>query len=74
VYTASDRIGLLTGNDKAPPKAVGAQGTTTGATLRFQSSCDGSGGGSVEALGASGEPVRTDARVSEDGKKDKGRR
>jgi lipopolysaccharide export system protein LptA len=31
VYTASDRVALLTGTKDAPPKAVDAQGTTTGA-------------------------------------------
>ena len=63
------RIVLLTGDAKAPPKAVGAQGTTTGATLRFNS-CD----GSVVALGAAGERVNTDARISNEEKKDKGKR
>ncbi len=69
VYTASDQIVLLTGDAKAPPKAVGAQGTTTGAVLRFNS-CD----GSVEALGAAGESVLTDARISNEEKKEKGKR
>ena len=73
VYTASDRVFLLTGDSKAPPKAVDAQGTTTGAALRFQSSCDGSGGGTVEALGAAGQEVHTDARIGNDGKKGKGK-
>jgi lipopolysaccharide export system protein LptA len=74
VYTASDRVALLTGDKDAPPKAVDAQGTTTGPELRFQSSCDGTGGGTVEVLGAPGQRVRTEARISEDGKKEKGRR
>jgi lipopolysaccharide export system protein LptA len=74
VYTASDRIGVLTGDEKTPPRAVDAQGTTTGAALRFRSSCDGSGSGSVEVLGTSGQPVRTDARISDEGKKEKARR
>jgi lipopolysaccharide export system protein LptA len=69
VYTASDRIVLLTGDAKAPPKAVGAQGSTTGAALRFNS-CD----GSVEALGGAGERVLTDARIGNEEKKDKGKR
>jgi hypothetical protein len=60
---------LLTGDAKAPPKAVGAQGTTTGAALRFNS-CD----GSVEALGGAGGRVLTDARISNEEKKDKGKR
>lgn len=69
VYTASDRMVLLTGDEKSPPKAVGAQGTTTGAALRFNS-CN----GSVEALGATGQRVLTDAHVSSEEKKDKGKR
>ena len=68
-YTASDRIALLTGDAQNPPKAVGAQGTTTGAALRFNS-CD----GSVEAVGAPGQRVLTDAQVSGEGKKEKGKR
>lgn len=72
VYTASDRVFLLTGDKNNPPKAVDAQGTTTGAALRFNS-CE----NSVEALGAvEGSPaqrVRTDSRVSEDKKKQKGK-
>ena len=75
VYTASDRVFLLTGDSKAPPKAVGAQGTTTGAALRFQNSCDGSSGGRVEALGTvpgvAVEPVRTEVRINPDVKKEK---
>jgi lipopolysaccharide export system protein LptA len=74
VYTASDRVALLTGDKDAQPKAVDAQGTTTGAALRFQSSCDGSGSGTVEVLGAPGERVRTDARIGNDGRKEKGKR
>lgn len=69
VYTSSDRMVLLTGDAKSPPKAVGSQGTTTGAALRFNS-CD----GSVEALGAAGERVLTDARIGTEDKKDKGKR
>jgi hypothetical protein len=63
---------LLTGDGSTLPKAVGAQGTTTGAALRFDS-CD----DSVQALGAvPGAPVqrvRTDARVSSDQVKEKTR-
>ena len=70
VYTASDRVFLLTGDNNAPPKAVDAQGTTTGAALRFDS-CE----NSVEALGAvPGSPaqrVRTESRVSGDRKRQK---
>jgi lipopolysaccharide export system protein LptA len=69
VYTASDRMVLLTGDAKSPPRAVGSQGTTTGAALRFNS-CD----GSVEALGAEGQHVLTDALVGNEEKKDKGKR
>jgi lipopolysaccharide export system protein LptA len=68
VYTASDRMVLLTGDAHNPPKAVGSQGTTTGAALRFNS-CD----GSVEAEGAPGQRVLTDAQVSGEGKKEKGK-
>jgi lipopolysaccharide export system protein LptA len=68
-YTASDRMVLLTGDAQNPPKAVGAQGTTTGAALRFNS-CN----GSVEAVGAPGQRVLTDAQVSGEGKKEKGKR
>jgi lipopolysaccharide export system protein LptA len=69
VYTARDRMVLLTGDAKDPPKAVGAQGTTTGAALRFNA-CD----GSVEALGATGQRVLTDAKISNEEKKEKGKR
>jgi lipopolysaccharide export system protein LptA len=78
LYTASDRVFLLTGDSKTPPKAVGAQGTTTGAALRFQNSCDGSGGGRVEALssvpGVDGQPVRTEVRINTDARKEKGKK
>jgi len=78
VYTARDRVILLTGDGSTPPKAVDAQGTTTGAALRFQSSCGGSGSGSVEVLGAiPGEPaqrVRTDSQIGDGVKKEKGKR
>ena len=69
VYTASDRIALLTGDSNAPPRAVGAQGTTTGAALRFNS-CD----DSIEVLGTPGQPARTDARTGKDGGNEKGTR
>jgi lipopolysaccharide export system protein LptA len=78
LYTASDQVFLLTGSADAPPKATGARGTTTGAALRLRRSCDGGGGDSVEVLGVvPGEPaqkVRTDSRINEDEKKDKGKR
>jgi len=69
VYTASDRVVLLTGDAQNPPRAVGSQGTTTGAALRFNS-CD----GSVEAMGAPGQRVLTDAEIGNEGKKDKAKR
>jgi len=76
LYTAADRVSLLTGDKNAPPKAVDAQGTTTGAALRFRNSCEDGGGVSVEALGeVPGGPaqrVRTDSRVSSPHKKEKG--
>jgi lipopolysaccharide export system protein LptA len=66
VYTESDELYVLTGDNSAPPKAVDADGTTTtGAELRFHADdC------SVEALGtAPGQPaqrVRTVSRVRDD--------
>jgi len=51
VYTAGDQVFLLTGTKDAPPKAVDAQGTTSGAALRLRNTCDAGGGVSVEALG-----------------------
>ena len=78
VYTAGDQVFLLTGDSKTPPQATDAEGTTTGAALRFHSSCDDSGGVSVEALSAvPGEPaqrVQTETHVSNDEKKEKGKR
>jgi lipopolysaccharide export system protein LptA len=72
VYTASDQVSVLTGTASVPPKAVGQQGTTTGAALRFHS-----GDNSVEALGSvAGEPsqrVRTESKISGEGKKEKDR-
>jgi lipopolysaccharide export system protein LptA len=72
VYTANDQVFLLTGD----PQATDAKGnTTTGAALRFYSSC---GSVSVEALSSvPGEPaqrVQTKTRVSDDEKKEKGKR
>jgi lipopolysaccharide export system protein LptA len=78
VYTASDRVFLLTGDSKTPPQVTGATGTTTAAALRFHSSCDDSGGVSVEALSTlPGEPerrVQTKTRVGNDDKKEKAKR
>jgi lipopolysaccharide export system protein LptA len=73
VYTANDRSAVLTGDEKNLPRAVEAQGTTTGAALRFRSSCDGRGGGSVEVLGTMGQRVHTDATVSNGRKNEKGK-
>ena len=74
VYTARDQVFLLTGD----PKAVDAQGTTTGAALRMHNTCDASGGVSVEALGEiPGEPaqgVHTESRVQDERKKEMGRK
>ena len=69
VYTASEQTALLTGDGKTPPRAVGAQGTTTGTALRFNF-CD----DSIEVLGAPGQPARTDARPGDDGGNGKGTR
>lgn len=78
LYTATDQVFLLTGDNKTPPRATDAEGTTTAAALRFHSSCDDSEGVSVEALSViPGEPaqsVQTETRVSNDEKKDKGKR
>jgi lipopolysaccharide export system protein LptA len=77
VYTASDRVFLLTGSSTNPPRAVDAQGTTTGAALRFQSVCGSVDGGRVEALGSvpgeAGQTVHTDVRITNEGKKEKGK-
>jgi lipopolysaccharide export system protein LptA len=65
VYTESDQLYVLTGDNNTPPKAVDPDGTTTtAAELRFHA-----GDCSVEALGtAPGEPaqrVRTVSRVGD---------
>jgi len=70
VYMASDGSAVLTGDARTPPKAVEAQGTTTGDALRFRTSCG--GGGSVEVLGGAGQRVHTDATIS-DRKNEKGK-
>jgi lipopolysaccharide export system protein LptA len=62
VYTASEQTALLTGDSKAPPRAVSAQGTTTGAVLRFNL-CD----DSIEVLGEPEQPARTDAQTGKVG-------
>ena len=69
VYAASDQTAVLTGDNNAAPKAVGAQGTTTGAALRFNF-CD----DSMEVLGAPAQPVRADAQTGKDGGNEKGTR
>ena len=78
VYTASDQVCLLTGTKDAPPKAMDAQGTTTGAALRLHNTCDDSGGVSVEALGeVPGEPaqrVHTESRVLDEKNKASGKK
>jgi lipopolysaccharide export system protein LptA len=66
VYTEADELAVLTGEGKSPAQAVDAQGNATAAAeLRF-STCDRSG--RVEALGAPGQGVRTNAEVGSDGK------
>jgi lipopolysaccharide export system protein LptA len=78
VYTAGDQVFLLTGTKDAPPKAVDAQGTTTGAALRVRNTCDASGGVSVEALGeVPGEPaqrVHTESRILDEKNKASGKK
>jgi lipopolysaccharide export system protein LptA len=78
LYTASDQVFLLTGDAKNPPKAVSAQGTTTGAALRLRHSSEDSGSDSVEVLGEvpgmPAQPVRTDSVIGNDTKSGKGKR
>jgi lipopolysaccharide export system protein LptA len=60
VYTASDRVSVLTGTKDVPPKAVDpVQGTVIGAALRFRSGDD-----SVEVLSGTGsERVHTETHL-----------
>jgi lipopolysaccharide export system protein LptA len=60
VYTASDRVFVLTGTKSVPPKVVDeVQGTVTGASLRFRSGDD-----SVEVLSGDGvQKVHTETRM-----------
>ena len=62
VYTASDRTFVLTGTKAMPPKMVDeAQGSVTGASLRFRSGDD-----SVEVVGGDGvERVHTVAKMKQ---------
>jgi lipopolysaccharide export system protein LptA len=65
VYTASDGVYVLTGTKAVPPKVMDqAQGTTTGAALRFRSGDD-----SVEVLGSedgkTAGRVRTETRMKQ---------
>jgi lipopolysaccharide export system protein LptA len=62
VYTAADRLSVLTGTKDAPPKAVDpVQGTVTGAALRFRSGDD-----SVEVVTGEGvERVHTVTRMKQ---------
>lgn len=62
VYTADDRTFVLTGTKSVPPKVVDeAQGTVTGATLRFRNGDD-----SVEVLSGDGaQKVRTETRMKQ---------
>jgi lipopolysaccharide export system protein LptA len=64
VYTASDGVFVLTGTPAVPPKVVDqAEGTTTGAALKFRS-----GDNDVEVLGSLDEKkpgrVRTETRMT----------
>jgi lipopolysaccharide export system protein LptA len=64
VYTASDGVFVLTGTPATPPKVVDqAEGTTTGAALKFRS-----GDNDVEVLGSLDEKkpgrVRTETRMT----------
>jgi lipopolysaccharide export system protein LptA len=62
VYTASDKTFVLTGTNTAPPKLTDeAQGSVTGAQLRFRSGDD-----SVEVLSGDGsQRVRTETRIKQ---------
>jgi len=65
VYTAADQMYVLTGTAAAPPRVVDeAQGTTTGAELRFHSGDD-----NVVVSGGNGtavaQRVRTETRVKQ---------
>ncbi len=62
VYTASDRLSVLTGTRAAPPKMVDeAQGSVTGAQLRFRSGDD-----SVEVVSGDGvERVHTVTKMKQ---------
>jgi lipopolysaccharide export system protein LptA len=65
VYTAADGVYVLTGTKAAPPKVVDqAQGTTTGAALRFRSDDR-----SIEVLGSedgkTAGRVRSETRMNE---------
>jgi lipopolysaccharide export system protein LptA len=73
-YNAGARTALLTGTVETPPRAVTPQGTTSGAELRFQAACGAGGGGTVEVVGAPGQPVQTELRSAAQEKAEKGRR
>jgi lipopolysaccharide export system protein LptA len=62
VYTASDRLSVLTGTKAVPPKMVDeTQGSVTGAQLRFRSGDD-----SVEVVGGDGvEHVHTVTKMKQ---------
>jgi lipopolysaccharide export system protein LptA len=78
VYTASDGLFVLTGDDKAQPKLVdAARGTITGAALLFHAGDDrvvvsnGAATGATDT--AAGQRVRTETRAGKDATMGKGK-
>jgi lipopolysaccharide export system protein LptA len=77
VYTASDGLFVLTGDDKAQPKLVdAARGTITGAALLFHAGDDSVvvSNGATGATGKTeGQRVRTETRAGKDATMGKGK-
>jgi lipopolysaccharide export system protein LptA len=77
VYTASDGLFVLTGDDKAQPKLVdAARGTITGAALLFHAGDDRvvvSNAATGSAGTAADQPVRTETQAGKDATMGKGK-
>jgi lipopolysaccharide export system protein LptA len=80
VYTASDGLFVLTGDDKAQPKLVdAARGTITGAALLFHAGDDRvvvsnvAPGGTGATGKSAGQPVRSETRAGKDATMGKGK-
>jgi lipopolysaccharide export system protein LptA len=77
VYTASDRLFVLTGNGTAQPRMVDAvRGTITGAALQFHAGDDSVVVSNVEpgaASAAAGQRVRAETRAGKDATMGKGK-